>query len=534
MAAELDLDLHKYGRLLRRWWWLLSIGTILPMLISGYLLSREPGLHRSQVALLVGPSLQSYSPNHEALEASASLAQTYADLARRPFIIQAVIDEQRLPYTLDELTERVTAWVKTDSQVLEIAVVDPQPDRAQAVAGAIAQALIQRSPAGRQDMQEQMAFVQQQLLDLQGSIRDLEERLRTADPALARLTDPSGVDKSSQQVTALREMLDAQRQTYSGLLELYGGGASTGTLTVIQPPTPGRPLGQPAPAILAVAGLVGAMLAGGGVALNERLDDSLHCEGRGRHTCLGLPVLGSIGRLRGPGPLFYWRDPSSRHAAALRDLWARICLANPQAAPRLLLVTSPVPLDGKSFQAANLAAAVAARNLRSPTLHRTFGARNARGLAEALLDGGPPALEEILVPTRQQHLWLVPAGRAAVDAALALGSPALRRMLHDLGQRFGLIILDSPAETAAPDASILAALADATLLVVRDGWTRREPARHSLAALAARPGANVIGVFFNRAHTPGAYGPARQAPLGAPGPRPRAAHGPAGEEQGQA
>ena len=506
----MDVDLRQYGRLLRRWWWLLLVGAILPALISGYTLMRQTPMYRARVTLLVGSSLQGYQADYMALETSASLARMYGDLARRPLITQAVISKLKLPQSPEQLAEQITALVPADSQMLELTVIDRNPDAAQAIGNALAEALIKQTPAGQQSTQDQLAFTQQQLGQVEQAIKSLQDQLAKANTAIKPDMAAADLEKAQTDVATLRTMLDAQRSTYANLLSLYREGASSARLTIVEPAQKGAPISKHAPLVVAVAMLAGVVLAGGGIFVSEQLDDTLRWEGPEQRSALGLPVLGALARVpRRAGPLFFRQDPCSRAAQALCDLRTRLWLAGANGRPRSFLIASPGRLDGKSFVATALAAAMARAgvevvlvdaDLRNPALHQILTLKSEPGLADALLAKGSAdqALKQVLQPTHQEHLWLIAAGRPSPEASLALASQRLQEIVRLLGERFDLIIFDSPAEMLAPEAAALASVAEATALVVSQDWTRRGHALRSAQAIAGRPGANVIGVIFNR------------------------------------
>lgn len=512
MNVDVDLNSNRdnFRGLLRRWWRLLFIGMVLSVAITAFFVSRAPQLYRARVALLAGSSLQSLRPEPSAIEASASLAHVYADLSRRPLIMQAVIDDLHLSRQPESLARQVTAQVRPDSQVLELAVVDTNPRAAQAIAGGIAEALIRATPASKEDVQAELAFAAQQLDEVQRNINDLEAQLRTVEGSATGWDAPAVFRTAEPEAASLRAMLDSQRATYADLLSFYQLGHSN-VLTIVEPAGTSVPISKRTPLVLLAAALGGLLLTAGGIAVSECLDDTLRWRGPEQRTCLGLPVLGALATVPSElGPLFFARDPSSPEAEALRDLRASIHQTGPKGQGLTLLLTSPTRRDGKTFLAANLAAAAAASgsdvllvdaNLRRPALHEILSVKNEQGLSDALVDKRMKVethLGRIVRPARQAHLWVITAGREAARSSLALLSPRLPEMLRLLKRRYQLVIVDGPAEGLAPDAGILASLVDATVMVVRAGSTGQEQGWRCKQALARHPGANLAGVVFNQ------------------------------------
>ena len=179
----------------------------------------------------------------------------------------------------------------------------------------------------------------------------------------------------------------------------------------------------------------------------------------------------------------------------LRDLWNTGKL-------KKLLIASPLPQDGKSTVALNLATALTERGKKSvllidadlyhPVLDQLLGLKPGPGLAECLENGLSPfsALRRI-APLG----WcLLPAGKPTANPSELLHNGGLAEMLQKLSPYFDWILVDSPPMTPLTDALALAQQTDASLMVVRAGRTSPEAVK---AAVAALPAKHVIGVVLN-------------------------------------
>jgi Mrp family chromosome partitioning ATPase len=115
------------------------------------------------------------------------------------------------------------------------------------------------------------------------------------------------------------------------------------------------------------------------------------------------------------------------------------------------------------------------------------------GLADVVR--GTASLDDVIVPTAERALSIVPAGRTTLDEVpvFAAGS-TLASVLADLGRRFDHLVLDVPALHAAPEALTLAAHADAVAVVVRQGVTAESQVASALDELDGVP---VLGVVLN-------------------------------------
>lgn len=192
--------------------------------------------------------------------------------------------------------------------------------------------------------------------------------------------------------------------------------------------------------------------------------------------------------------------PRGRIAEQFRSLRNSITALNPDGASRTLVVTSSVAGEGKTVATVNLAVALAElpgnqilaldANLHQPALERYLGQERHLGLADVL--SGKCSLDAAIRPTSVERLMLMGAGTLPQNPSQLLGSDRTRTVLKMLKQRFSYVLLDTPCATAISDASLLGAIVDGILLVVRIGFTPKhmvEQAYNQLETL----GGNVLG-----------------------------------------
>jgi capsular exopolysaccharide synthesis family protein len=258
---------------------------------------------------------------------------------------------------------------------------------------------------------------------------------------------------------------------------------------------------------ITVAVLIGAII-GAGVAFGvEYLDDTIKTSEDIGQT-LNLSALGEIGRLgKKQEELVVGAQPSSSDAEAFRLLSTNIRFTSVDNPVQTLLVTSPGPLEGKSFIAANLAVAMAEAglrvmavdaDLRRPRLGELFGLDpRLPGLTEALLEG---TIEGMTQPTQQEGLSVLPGGILPPNPAEMVGSKHMQRLLRELAQQADVVLIDSPPVLRLADAPVLAQAVDGTLLVINARKTRREAARHAVESLH-QVGANIVGAVLNAVPT---------------------------------
>lgn len=258
-----------------------------------------------------------------------------------------------------------------------------------------------------------------------------------------------------------------------------------------------------------ILGLVG----GGGIAVVlERRDTSIrHAADVERWLQLpGLALIPSIGpadrtaksawraTLPGQRQNVNGRAPTEAYRVLRTNL-----MFSQAAAPRSIVVTSATASEGKTLTAVNLGLTFArggARvllidgDLRRPALHRGFGLRSNPGLAQVL--ARVARLPDVIRPTSTEGLFVLPAGSRNVSSPEPLPSDRVLELLDTLIRQFDVVIIDAPPTLAAADASILAALAEGVLVVVRSGRTSRIEAQRAIHQLDI-VGARVLGVVLN-------------------------------------
>ena len=210
--------------------------------------------------------------------------------------------------------------------------------------------------------------------------------------------------------------------------------------------------------------------------------------------------------------------PRSTAAESVRTLRTALHFGLAGRDVKCIVVTSPSPGDGKSTVACNLAIAMSQADqrvllvdadLRKPTLHLVFEVPATRGLGSVLTDRRP--VEEAIVPGVLDSLDLLPCGPLPTNPVELLNNGFFAEVLNKLRERYDRIIIDSPPVIPVADARVIAAIGDATILVLRaERSTRRisVAARNELWRVrATRIGVVVNGVPLRRqSHYGSGYG----------------------------
>ena len=209
----------------------------------------------------------------------------------------------------------------------------------------------------------------------------------------------------------------------------------------------------------------------------------------------GHAVLGSIPRYkkarRRRAVVDHMRAmPGGSMAEAVRNLRTSILLANVDQPPKVVVVTSSVPEEGKSLTTLLLGLVTAQMgkrailidaDLRRRTLHHSLKVKSVPGLI-ALLNGSA-RLEDAVRIDEKSGLHALPVERTKVSAPDLLASEAFSNMIKDLRDHYDLILLDAPPVLPVTDARILAKMADALIYVVKWNDTPRDIVNHGLSSL---------------------------------------------------
>jgi len=201
------------------------------------------------------------------------------------------------------------------------------------------------------------------------------------------------------------------------------------------------------------------------------------------------------------------RKPSAIAESIQATLTSILFSGPPETRPRVLVLASAAPKEGKTTLASNLAIALAQihkrvllidADLRRPRMHRLFDLENDKGLIDLLRQAGPIAggFSGHVRATRQPNLSLMTAGRTEEGEAILLNSDRLAEVLRIARESFDAVFIDTPPMLTMADARVIARHADGVVLVARVAMTTRD----SLQAACQRftnDGTNVLGTVLN-------------------------------------
>jgi succinoglycan biosynthesis transport protein ExoP len=224
---------------------------------------------------------------------------------------------------------------------------------------------------------------------------------------------------------------------------------------------------------------------------------------------LELPVSGIIPRIPLEGaaassaPLVTHNSPMSPFAESYRFFATEVLLDTASGEVRSIMVATAKPSQGGTSTICNLAITLAQAgkrvvlidaDLRRPSLHRLFGVPNDHGLAELLRNGARAA--ECLKATKVENLALVTAGTDIDNPWALLRSARLHQLIDELKRAADYVLVDVPSAIVFADATTVASVVDAVIVVVRANESPRG-SEFQIKGLLNKANANILGVVLN-------------------------------------
>ncbi|MGV0773095.1 polysaccharide biosynthesis tyrosine autokinase [Mycobacterium syngnathidarum] len=371
---------------------------------------------------------------------------SYTELLTGGILAQRTIDKLGLDMSAAELQQKITATTPTGTVLIDVTVQDPSPTRARDIANTLSDEFVIMA---------------------------------------AGLERPTPTDQPNARVPNARVVVQQRADTPQ--VPVSPKKATTVALSIV--------LG-------AVLGTVLAMI-------RDFLDNTIKRPETVERTT-GVGLVGDI-PFDGEhdGPLISFGDDGSTIADSFREL--RIGLqflevGNSVEKPRVVMVTSPVPGEGRTTTALNLAialveadytVAIVDADLRHPQVGSSLNIGDAGGLTSVLTGRTP--LREALQETRFPRLSVLTAGAVPPNPTKLLGSQAAREIFGELGRQFDYVVIDSPS-LQTTDAAILAGSSQGVLMIVRSGRTKRQQLAQAMNTLE-RAGAPVLGAVLTMSGT---------------------------------
>ncbi|MBN1635854.1 MAG: CpsD/CapB family tyrosine-protein kinase [Deltaproteobacteria bacterium] len=221
------------------------------------------------------------------------------------------------------------------------------------------------------------------------------------------------------------------------------------------------------------------------------------------HEHKGSPKAGSTGPL--DDHLYMYHMPYSYTAEQIRKIRTHILHLSERSVPRVIMITSAVPSEGKTIVASNLAISIAKGedqhvllvecDLRKPNLYSLFKYPPSPGISEIIQ--GRFQIADCLIKTPIEKLTILPAAKEPpANPSELLESKSMSSIIAEVGQRYSdrFVIIDTPPIQATVDPKILADQVDGIIVVVRHRYTRESDFKMSLSIL---PREKILGTVLN-------------------------------------
>jgi capsular exopolysaccharide synthesis family protein len=336
----------------------------------------------------------------------------------------------------------------------------------------------------------------QQTVDKLGlglSAKALQKEVKASAKADTVLIDVNVLDESPVQARDIANTLSDEFVLMVRKLETPEDGSAPNVRVVVEQRAsiPNEPVTPKRARNIALGLAVGVLLGIGLAVLRERLDNTVK-DGQTLEELTGVGLVGNIpmDRERRKQPAISFDGDKSAIAEAFRKLRTNLQFLAVDNPPRLIIVASSLPDEGKSTTAINIALALAEADhnvvlvdgdMRRPMLDKYLDVVGTVGFSTVVSGGA--ALDEALQKTRFARLTVLTSGVLPPNPSELLGSLAAKKVFSELWGQFDYVIVDSPPLLAVTDAAILAASADGVLMMARFGQTKHEQLAHAVKHL---------------------------------------------------
>lgn len=306
--------------------------------------------------------------------------------------------------------------------------------------------------------------------------------------------------------------LDAEKFAQSGFI-----------FEIQQEPSQGELVWPILPIVLAIGGLVGALLGFGLGCLVDLADKTFHNPDE-IIRALGMPLIGHIPVISQakryqlenssiePAVCTYHR-PKSQVSEAYRAVRTALFFSARGSKSTVIQVTSPTPGDGKSTTAANLAVSIAQSgkkvllldaDMRRPRVGQIFGVNAKEGFATVL--SGESFWKDVVYECSEiEGLSILPCGMKPSNPAELASSPQVKLLIDQLRSEFDFVIIDTPPLLAVTDPCPIATRVDGVVVCMRIKKNVRISAERAIEVLR-NLGANIVGVVVNGVGAQTGYG----------------------------
>lgn len=433
------MELRDYLAVLRQYWRSVVAVIVLGVLAAATFSLLVTPTYTSKTSLFFSVSgANSASDLAQGTTYTGKQVESYVEVATSPLVLQPVIDQLQLDVTPADLAENVTVRVPTNTSVIDISVLDTDPELAGAIAAAVGTELV--------------AAVSELSPDTAAGRESVEATIITPATAPTAPTTPNvpqnlvlglllGVFLGAGQAI-LRDTLDTRVRTATDIAHVTDA-PLVGQIALVEASEEGSALVSDHPSSPQAEAF-------------RRLRTNLQFLDAGGQGTSSFVFTSSL------------PDEGKTHTAV------NTALTLADAGVRVLLMDA---------------------DLRKPSVARMLGLESAAGLSTVLI--GRAELAEVVQPAGRSSVDVLTSGPVPPNPAELLGSPAMFALLAQATEAYDVVILDAPPLLPVTDASILSRMTSGALLVVGSGDVRRPQLSGALDSLEAVEG-RVLGIVLNK------------------------------------
>ena len=219
---------------------------------------------------------------------------------------------------------------------------------------------------------------------------------------------------------------------------------------------------------------------------------------------LNLPLLGELMFDEKKRGVIMNHNERGHLAESLRSLRTKLTYFKTQSNHQVLMISSSLPGEGKSFISVNLGLSYSLINnkvvlvggdLRKPTLHKMFNMSMKKGLSSYLNNSSE--LDDVVYATEYDNLFILPSGAIPPNPSELLEGPRMLTLVEELKQKFDIVIFDTPPLGLVSDAEIIARHCDVHMFVVRYNYTPKEVVENVLEKAKSTGLFRQFSIIFN-------------------------------------
>ncbi len=493
-------DIWSYIRIMLRWWWVALLAAALAASAATIFALRQPDYYISRVTLRVGDTLATPTPDPQMLGLSNTMARFYAEMARREIILAPVVEKLALPFSWQAISAYMLATsVNPQTSLLDITITDTNPQRAAAIAAAIADELVRFSPNSPEQVAAQRNVLNEQIARAQAELATLERQIEQTRNLIEQATSATDLREARNRLQELELLRDNAQNAYAQLLRLQTTSVVNSLSVFEAPKVPTVPLPNQRKLTIAIAGVAGLLLGLMASFALEAIDTRWrnHNDLRSR---FGLNFLGTV---PGKQPLINLPDEEARlRNSAVKEAHTQIVLAGLPRNARILMISGPRPSAERSALVVDLAHFYTLAGYRVLMVD----AETEQALLSNLFNDPAAVLQPITIDGEAQ-VWsslrvtplknvLLLARNTDESGRPLPPSQPWPALVDGLQRAADVLIFDGPSTLSSVEAALLAPVVDGVVLALKPEADSSRDIQQSLKRLTLKRADSVLGAVM--------------------------------------